>query len=292
MENDREVDPKYGAQQWETQSAWPVLMMPRPEVYARPDLEKRNAILASVISEEILPRLLQHHHLRREPEPPLALPSSEEIAEFGKLAIGPDIEAATCFFRRMQAKGHSLDTLFVHLLEPTARHLGDLWTQDKCDFIDVTVGVARLQELLHFFGAAIEVAFEDMHHHAMLFSMAGETHLFGVDMVAKFLRGAGWTVTSGSQADPACCAELVAAEKIGVVGLTLSSLEHVDAGARIIAAVRKASRNPYIGIMVGGNIFRDNRDLALQIGADATAPDAPSAVILAKKLLLTATLKG
>ncbi len=172
MENDREVDPQQGAQ-WETQSGSPVLMMPRPEVYARPDLEKRTAILASVISEEILPRLLQHHLHMREPETPLALPSAEEIAVFGTLAIGPDIEAATCFFRRMQAKGHFLDTLFVHLLEPTARHLGDLWIQDKCDFIDVTVGVARLQELLHFFGAAIEVTFEDMHHHALLFSMAG-----------------------------------------------------------------------------------------------------------------------
>jgi methanogenic corrinoid protein MtbC1 len=192
--------------------------------------------------------------------------------------------------RRRQATGHSLDTLYVHFLEPTARYLGDLWAQDHCDFIDVPIGVARLQELLTLFSATIEVAFDDMHHHASLMSLTSEQYLFGVDMVTKFLRGAGWTVTAGERMSVDECVRAFKQEKFGVAGLTISSESACDAAARTIAAIRRASRNRAIGIMVGGPEFRENSSLAVQIGADATAPDAPSAVILAKKLLVTATI--
>lgn len=262
-----------------------------PEIYERPDLEERTAILASVISVEILPRLLQHHHTIQEHLPEIAPPSQEEIEAFGALVIGPDINKATAYFRKMQAKGHSLDTLFVHFLEPTARYLGELWIQDKCDFIDVTIGVARLQELLTLFSSAIEIAFDDLHHHALLMTLPGEQHLFGIDMVAKFMRAAGWTVTASPQGGAEDGVELVKTERFGVVGLTMSSEERLDVAARTIAEIRRTSMNASIGIMVGGPLFRDNRALAVQIGADAAAPDAPSAVILAKKLLMNAAIR-
>ena len=44
-----------------------------------------------------------------------------------------------------------METLYVELLEPTARHLGEMWDRDECDFIDVTLGVGRLQKLLAIF---------------------------------------------------------------------------------------------------------------------------------------------
>ncbi len=266
--------------------------MPIPEVYSHPDIVERQNVLAGVISAQILPRLLQHHLEIREPSLAIEPPTAEEIEEFGDLIIGPNIDAATKYFRKMQAKGHSLDTLFVHFLEPTARYLGDLWTQDRCDFIDVTIGVARLQELLTLFSSTIEVDFDDMLHHALLISMTGEQHLFGVDMVAKFMRGAGWTVTTGAQVSVDESAGIVNREKFGVVGLTLSSEVGLDAAARTIAAIRRASINTSIGIMVGGPAFRENRALAIQIGADAAAPDAPSAVILAKKLLVMSAMRA
>lgn len=266
--------------------------MPVPDVYKRPDIQERKAVLANVISAEILPRLRQHHHGIRELAINIEPPSAEEIEAFGDLVIGPSIEAATAYFRKMQAKGHSLDTLFLHLLEPAARYLGDLWTQDRCDFIDVTIGVARLQELLTLFSATIQVEFRDMHHHALLISMTGEKHVFGVDMVAKFMRGAGWTVATGEQIGIDACARMVTIEKFGVVGVTISSTAALEAGARTIAAIRRASVNPSIGIMVGGPVFRENATLAVQIGADAAAPDAPSAVILAKKLLVSAAIRA
>ena len=44
--------------------------------------------------------------------------------------------------------------------------------------------------------------------------------------------------------------------------------------------------NAELGVMVGGPLFKRNPNLVAQIGADATAPDAATATILAKKLVL------
>ena len=37
----------------------------------------------------------------------------------------------------------------VDLLAPAARLLGEYWEDDRCDFVDVTMGLWRLQEVVH-----------------------------------------------------------------------------------------------------------------------------------------------
>jgi len=46
-----------------------------------------------------------------------------------------------------------------------------------------------------------------------------------------------------------------------------------------------------IGIMVGGPVFTANPELALEVGADSTAINAPTAVLLAQKLFDEVVLK-
>jgi methanogenic corrinoid protein MtbC1 len=251
----------------------------------------RRARLANVIVDEIVPRLKTLHHDIRESSH-LGKPKESEIAEFGILVMAPDIGAASVYLDKMIAKGHSLDTLFVHFLEPTARYLGELWNQDRCDFIDVTIGVSHLQELLAIFGSKAEIPVRDADHRALLITTTGEKHLFGVDMVAQFMRGAGWDVSIEASASPKDCAARVAREWFGVVGVTLSSSLGLEAAARVIDAVRRGSANANVPVMVGGPVFTENPELAVQVGADAAAPDAPTAVILAKKLLLARAARG
>ena len=263
-----------------------------PEVLRRPDIRKRQARLANVIAEAIIPRLLLIHQNARATIDSVRAFAPEEIAEFGKLTFGADSAAAGVYFEKMRARGHSIDTLFVDLLAPTARHLGELWDRDLCDFIDVTLGVARLQELLTIFGAAEDIPLIDLRHRAYLVSTPSEKHLFGVDMVAKLMRGAGWEVTIGKGLSPRENASEVAHDWYGVFGMTLSADAGLQDVARTIEAVRRASLNPRIGVMVGGPAFNGHPDLAIQVGADAVADDAPAAVILATKLLLVKAINS
>ncbi|MGA2043382.1 MAG: cobalamin B12-binding domain-containing protein [Roseiarcus sp.] len=257
-----------------------------PEALRRSDTHERRARLAGVVASEIVPRLLFLHH--RTPGAGVAIgpPGPDEVAEFGSLVMGPDIAPASVYFEGMRAKGHSLDSLFVNFLAPTARHLGELWEQDRCDFIDVTIGVARLQEILDLFGSPTENQAAGAGHRVLLATTVAEKHLFGVDMVAKFMRAAGWDTAVQCHLSPKDSAELVARERFGVFGMTLSASSGLDAVAATIEAVRRASRNPSIGVVVGGPAFAGRPGLAVQVGADAAAIDAPTAVVLARKLLV------
>jgi len=258
---------------------------PIREVFLSPEIREREERLSEVIATEILPRLMLLHHDVR-PVEALAAPEQSEIVEFGALVMGADRGAALCYFDQMRAKGHSLDTLFVHFLAPTARHLGELWEQDLCDFIDVTLGVARLQELLCIFGAPNEAPVVDMRQRAFLVTTPAERHCFGIDIVASVLRAAGWDLHIQKNITAAQGAAEVAEHWFGVVGIALSVESELETVARTIKEIRLSSFNQSVAVIVGGPVFTANPDLAVQVGADATAADAPTAAILAKKLLL------
>ena len=259
---------------------------PVPKAINRADFRERQARLAGVIAEQIVPRLLLIHKNVRNADSGVEAFTSDEITEFGDLTMAPDSSAARAYFEKMQARGHSLDTLFVNLLAPTARRLGEYWEQDLCDFVDVTIGVARLQELLTIFGAADDIPMVDLQHRVLLATAPGEQHVFGVDMVGKVMRAAGWDVAIRKGPSIKEIAAAVAADWYGVVGVALSAEEGLEEIGRSIDEMRRVSRNRHLGIMVGGPVFTGHPERAVQVGADGVADDAPAAVILAKKLLL------
>jgi methanogenic corrinoid protein MtbC1 len=53
----------------------------------------------------------------------------------------------------------------------------------------------------------------------------------------------------------------------------------------LIGALRAASLNPSIGVMVGGQLFAAHPERAGAVGADATAADASQAVVQAEELV-------
>jgi MerR family transcriptional regulator, light-induced transcriptional regulator len=241
--------------------------------------------LASVIFDDIVPRLQMLHHELSAKDAERAF-SREEISDFGETLISDDGAAVEAFLQRMRGRGHSEETLFLGLMAETARHLGALWEEDRCTFIDVTIGVARLQKLLCVFSGACEPAFSDGDHRVLLCALPGERHVYGLDMVACFMRHASWDVDLRKESEVEGVAAAVAGERFAILGLTLSAESRLESLCRAIQAARAASINPVIGVLVGGPLFRADPKLVAQVGADAMASDAASASLLAKKLLL------
>jgi hypothetical protein len=48
--------------------------------------------------------------------------------------------------------------------------------------------------------------------------------------------------------------------------------------------MRRASRNPALGVLVGGRVFVERPELVALVGADATASDARQAALQAESL--------
>jgi methanogenic corrinoid protein MtbC1 len=104
-------------------------------------------------------------------------------------------------------------------------------------------------------------------------------------MVAEFFRRAGWQVHDDSSEAGTDPVDNVRGRWFDVVGLSLSGERHLDVLATTIHAIRKASRNRGVGVMVGGPLFIEHPDWVARVGADTTANDGRQAVLQAHSMI-------
>jgi MerR family transcriptional regulator, light-induced transcriptional regulator len=243
--------------------------------------------LRSVVLERIVPSLaLMHREWKRRPSASVVLP--QDIEAFAEAILADDARAADGLFQRLRDRGVGLDDLFESLLAPTARRFGELWAEDRCDFVDVTVGVNRLRMMLEAYAGA-PTHTGGAPRCALLIATPSERHIFGLDMVAAFLRASGWDAVLTVGADARDNARTVSQAWFAVAGVTVSEEARLEATARAVEAVRRASVNRNIAVIAGGKALQGRPDLVARIGADVAAHDGPSAVLAAQKLYLAQT---
>ncbi len=253
------------------------------EILKRDDVADRQQRLARIVSTDIVPRLMVLIG-RTEGVAEVAHPDADEIAELARLVLSPDLHLAVAFVTRLRDRGLDMETLFIELLEPAARHLGYRWDHDEIDFIDVTLGVGRLQKLLSVFNGTHAIPALDRKRRVILASAPQEQHSFGLAIIEKFLVAGGWQVQACQGFARPSLVQMVRDDWFAVAGLTASASEHIDGVADTIRHIRKHSQNRAIGVMVGGPLFVEQPDLVAYVGADSTAHNAPAAVVLAQKL--------
>jgi hypothetical protein len=123
------------------------------------DTERRIAGLVRTIEGEIIPRLMLAHAARGQalvsasgaPSSPI---DPQHVDTLLRSVMAEDTASALQLVRSLAASGVSLEAIYLDLLSPAARKAGDLWEADRCSFTDVTIGLWRLQEVMHEVGMA------------------------------------------------------------------------------------------------------------------------------------------
>jgi methanogenic corrinoid protein MtbC1 len=214
------------------------------------------------------------------------LPTQDEIIKFASLSISADQEATDFFVQSLMAQGLGSDAIFLHLLAPAARHLGYLWEEDLCDFTQVTIGLIKMQKITLRLGSEFQEKrkgpMEGMR--ALFAPVPGSLHTLGVLMVSDFFRREGWQVWMELGSSQAILLAAVEKDWFQVVGLSVGTEDHVDSLANTIRAIRVASANRDVKILIGGPLVALSPNLYKDVGADAAASDATSAVELARTL--------
>ncbi|CAL8977120.1 hypothetical protein RHODGE_RHODGE_00388 [Rhodoplanes serenus] len=212
---------------------------------------------------------------------------ADEIAELTHRVLSGDDAGALAFVEAVLARGLPVERIYLDVLAPTARRLGDLWTDDVCDFTQVTLGLWRLHRVLREFSAAFgsEVEHAQEGLPVLLVPVPGEQHTFGLAMVAEFFRRAGWLVWDAPMTGRHDLATMVRSEWFAVVGLSLSCESRLETLASCIQTIRRESCNRSIGVLVGGRVFVEHPDYVARVGADAAAVDARQAPIQAQNLV-------
>jgi len=257
--------------------------------------EFNRAMLGRTIESEVIPRLMMVHRnsAARENLPTLlhvnAHVNAEDISELARIVIEHDTSVASAYIDALRNQGVPIDAIFMELLAPTARLLGEMWKADQCCFTDVTIGMARLQQIVHELSPEFErenaQAFEG--RRILLLTTPGEQHTLGLMIVEEHFRRFGWDCSSSAPKDIRDISRLVRAQHFDVVGLSVGGSAVLESVPASIQAIRKSSVNKSVVVLVGGNIFLENPELAARVGADAMAEDGRHAILQLRSMLTT-----
>jgi len=122
---------------------------------------------------------------------------------------------------------------------------------------------------------------------AVMGTIKGDLHDIGKNLVGMMLKGANFEIFDLGTNVPVDRFMAAAREhKADIIGISALLTTTMGGMRGVIEAVRAAEDLPHLKVMVGGAAVTE--EFAQQIGADGWAPDAGSAVILARRLVAEA----
>lgn len=209
------------------------------------------------------------------------------VKEFVRAALAPDESHIKTLVSKLLGDGISVQSIYLDLLAPAARQLGDMWVEDSCDFVEVTLAVGRLQLVLRDLSQMFvrDRPDEQLSGRVLLACVPGEQHSLGLFMVAEFFVRDGWEVHVGPPLSDEQLLADVRSEWYDIVGFSVSCDSRLDHLKREIHRVRQASMNREVMILAGGRAFNEQPGLLERIGADGSAANAELAPECARHLL-------
>lgn len=257
--------------------------------------------LFGVIESDIIPRLMLLHRSPAKtgngavPEARRSTLDADDHAQFLEVLRFDSEAAVRRNVRLVLDRGVPRDVVFVELLGGAAKTLGELWKRDECSFADVTVGLCRLHMVIREESSLFDVrsGAPTETRRVLLATGAGDQHILGAVLVAEFFRQDGWQVACEPGSSPDAIAGLLATRTFDILGLSMSRIAQIQDLRAEITAYRKASRNPRLGVMVGGQVFVAEPDLVEWVGADGfcldarNAPDSAAGVMEKRRLATT-----
>ena len=107
------------------------------------------AHLLQTIEGEIIPRLMLVHRVPEGVRVPAAngqlRPSARDVDELARRVLDGDADQALRYVESVLHRGVPLEAVYLELFSPTARYLGTRWETDQSDFMQVPMGLWRLQ---------------------------------------------------------------------------------------------------------------------------------------------------
>ena len=126
---------------------------------------------------------------------------------------------------------------------------------------------------------------------AVMGTIKGDLHDIGKNLVGMMLKGANFEIVDlGTNVNVEKFMTAAREHKADIIGISALLTTTMGNMRGVIEAVRAADDMPHLRVIVGGAAVTE--EFAKQIGADGWAPDAGSAVILARRVVAEARAAG
>ncbi|SMC53650.1 cobalamin-binding protein [Rhizobium sp. RU36D] len=217
---------------------------------------------------------------------------SKALASFCDLVVRPGVRTSMLldFLRRELPSGEPEFVKYL-FIETTARQLGSKWISDDCDFVDVTIGAARLQELIKLLSFQIKSLHSDPNAPlAVLLTPFGEQHTLMQHMLGLLFDAMGWSthlLDGREPKDPYVCSLI---EQADVVCIGWSNQQLKGAFGDLVSTVRSCRPDSRVPIVVGGAAALDSIDFLVGLGIDCICDSVYSATRICERFFELETI--
>ncbi len=155
-----------------------------------------------------------------------------------------------------------------------ARRMGDAWTDDQMSWLDVSIGVGRLQSLLREIGMAwvADQAGDTGHGTVLLIVPDREQHTLGPMVAMGQMRRYGVSVCLRIAPSHNELRSLMVARQFDGVLISIATKDKLESVSNTVQFIKAVAGKP-MPIVVGGAVTPKVEDLAAATGADLASND-------------------
>lgn len=195
------------------------------------------------------------------------------------LAIQPGSGAIDAIVETLQDARIPVSQAVAVYIPEVSRILGRGWEEDRFSFAEVTIGGARLQELLHRMQGDLTADSIDARGSkaALVIVPPGEQHTLGALVVATLLRQKGISVNI--QIGPALSdlSRLMASRQFDVALISVANTDKAETAAKVVKTIKNLSKGR-IRVAAGGAGCTGMREALVSSGVDLITDDLEAVV--------------
>lgn len=204
------------------------------------------------------------------------------VERLGRMLLAGDETGAWTVVCQALAAGHTPQRCYLDLIAGSVAAIGDAVASGELAIADQYLATATAQRVAGRLGTRFRRRGRSRGV-VVLGAPTGELHALPVAIVADLVRLAGFTVLElGANVPPEAFA--LAAERadaLVAVGVGVTTVDHLDAAAAVVAAVRRA--RPDVAVLIGGQAVR-SPEVAAVLGVDGWAADGQGVVDAVERL--------
>jgi methanogenic corrinoid protein MtbC1 len=212
-------------------------------------------------------------------------PGVEDARHYLLAVLEANRAAAFAVIDRALQAGRSVAEIHDAIILPVQRELGRMWQMDEIHIAEEHFGSRITEDVLARLRQRIPEPSEDGPR-VLTTTVEGNFHSIGVEIVGDRFAIAGWRVLPLGVSVPANdLARALIDFDAHLLVLSVHLGIHVPAAESLISALRARPDCGHLPILVGGPPFASIPDLWKVVGANASAPDAGTAVQAGERLV-------
>lgn len=201
-----------------------------------------------------------------------------ESATFESALLAGDRRSAASLLGRCLEEGRGLVDVELHMIQPALYGIGRKWQRNEVTVVQEHLATAISQAVMTD-GLLQSTVPAANGSRIVLACVEGNHHAVGLQMVADAYQLAGWEVQYlGANVPTNALLQHIAQYQPDLLGLSVSFAQQLRVVKDIMSRMTQTFGNARPPVIIGGLAINQFDPLVGQLGADASSPDARSAV--------------